>query len=109
MQTIQTHWPNFDLSQQKIDSWHEFLKDSEFDIVSDNLKNYIKNNRYEPKVSDLLKPAKVERERYIPSVEDTKAIIQKQEEAEQQAQSDPDAEAAKLKARAEINKMLGRG
>jgi hypothetical protein len=92
-----------------IDAWHLILRDYDFDLILENLKNYITNNSFAPTIADLVKPPKVEAERYIPSVEETKLILDKQEAAIQAALNDPKTKDAKERAKAEIRKILGIG
>ena len=93
-----------------LDTWHDILKDFEFDTIKTNLDCYIKSgNEFAPKVGQLIKPPKETRDRYVPTVEETKRLLDEQEKIKEQVKNDPKVQEAREKARAEIMKMLGRG
>jgi hypothetical protein len=92
----------------KINMWHDILKDYEFSIVSENLKNHIKTNRYPPVIADLITQVE-DRERYIPTAEDTKRLLDEYEQKQKEVAEDPHTQEERAKAREKINKMFGRG
>ena len=58
-----------------IDSWYDFLKDYDFDRVTQNLNDHVKNNEFAPKVKDLVKGLVIDEKYNIPNREETLEII----------------------------------
>jgi hypothetical protein len=90
-----------------VDTWHRFLKDYEFNMIYNNLELYIKNNQFAPSIADLIKPPKVEMDRYVPTAEETKLYLDEQERIRKQVLNDPKVEEAREKAQLEIRRILG--
>lgn len=59
-----------------IDTWHDILKEYDYDRVLRNLNTHVKNSEYPPKPKDLLKDLVVNEKYNIPGIEETKAIIE---------------------------------
>ncbi|MBU8878796.1 hypothetical protein BGM26_07305 [Bacillus sp. FJAT-29790] len=71
---ISVYYEQFELDQEKVDSWHKILKDYTVDQLRENLLAYVAESPYPPKVSDLIKkPAVVSRA--IPNCADTAYIL----------------------------------
>lgn len=98
---IKSYWDRFDVKQERIDKWHEILKDYEFDIIMDNLRLCIKTNRFAPTVADLIN-VEDRKDRAIPTNEETKQLIASWDEAKKE-KATPDQAAAAL---AEMRKIL---
>lgn len=75
---IVIYYPNFKHSKQMFDAWHNILKDSEFADIKANLEAYVKSNKFPPVISDLIDNAPTEG-RSIPTVEETKHMLDKRE------------------------------
>lgn len=93
--------------QLLLDLWHDALKEYEFESISKNLKAYYKTNVFPPSVADLIEYAE-KKEKYVPTVSETVLLLEEQEKKKEKAASDPNVQEAKAKARAEINRILGR-
>lgn len=89
-------------------AWHRILKDYECTTIMDNLTNYIKFNRFPPTIADLINP-KSEKERYVPSAEETRKYLEERQQLEENNKRDASIQEARKKAREEVNKILGRG
>ncbi|QFR56277.1 helicase loader [Bacillus phage 000TH010] len=90
-----------------VKAWHRVLAEYELEEIMDNLTNYVKANKFPPTVSDLLKSQAEQRDRFIPSYEETQKILKEQEEAEEAARNDPDLQAAQEENMRKIREMLG--
>jgi len=73
-------YPNFIKDESKLDmiieTWHEVLKDYDFDRVSKNLINHSVNSDFLPKPKDLVKGLVMDEKYNIPSREETLKIIE---------------------------------
>ena len=49
-------YPNFEVSSEKVDIWHELMADQDFLRVMKKAKEFAKENRYPPAVADLYTP-----------------------------------------------------
>jgi len=58
-----------------IDSWYDFLKDYDFDRVTQNLNDHVKNSEFAPKIKDLVNGLVVNEKYNIPSREETLKIL----------------------------------
>jgi hypothetical protein len=67
-----------------IDSWHDFLKDYDFDRVTQNLNEHVKNSEFAPKVKDLVKGLVMNEQYNIPNREETLKIIETYQKPEEQ-------------------------
>ncbi|WP_339205273.1 replicative helicase loader/inhibitor [Bacillus sp. PS11(2022)] len=108
MSLIKQYFEHFEITQQKIDSWHELLQEAEYEEVRRNLINFCRLNKFPPKVADLLnaKPATVDRVNAIPSVEETKEYLAKMAAPAELTEQE---RASIEKSKAEIRRMLGIG
>lgn len=59
-----------------VDTWHDILKEYDYDRVLRNLNTHVKNSEYPPKPKDLLKDLVVNEKYNIPGIAETKAIIE---------------------------------
>jgi hypothetical protein len=73
LSTIQKCYDQFDVDQEKVDVWHEALKNYELEDLKRNLLSFVKEFPYPPKVSDLV--PKAISWNSIPNVEETREII----------------------------------
>lgn len=46
-------YPNFEVSSEKLDIWHEFLKDQDYDVVLERVKTHVKEKKFPPTIADL--------------------------------------------------------
>lgn len=75
MGLLAVYYEQFELNQEKVDSWHEVLKDYSAQQLQENMLAFVAESPYPPKVSDLIrKPAAISR--VIPSSDDTAYILQ---------------------------------
>src|SRR5690606_13797014 len=77
--------------QLLLDLWHDALKDHDFQVISENLKEYYKTNKFPPSVAELIEQPDKEG-RYIPGVEETKRYLLEKEQERQKALADPSIE-----------------
>lgn len=88
-------------------AWHRVLKDFEFNNVMANLDAYAANNKFIPTVADLVKPPKIEIDRYVPTAEETKKYLAEQEQVRREVESNPETAKAREKALEDMRKILG--
>lgn len=50
---IKMAYENFDVSSDKVDFWHESLKNQSTQNVLNKFKKHVKTNKYPPTISDL--------------------------------------------------------
>ncbi|MDI6684157.1 Loader and inhibitor of phage G40P [Bacillus subtilis] len=108
LELINQYFEYFEVTQNKVDSWHELLKEDDYEHVRNNLISFCRRSKFPPKVADLLnaKPATVDRMNAIPSVEETKEYLAKMAAPNELT----DQERASIeKSKAEIRRMLGIG
>jgi hypothetical protein len=86
-----------------IDSWYAVLIDYEFDIIRENLYEYVKTNKFAPSVADLI-AIPDQKDRAIPDKEQTQNMISSWDEQKEQA--DPEQIENEL---AKMRKILKRG
>lgn len=46
-------YPNFEVSSEKLDIWHEFLQDQDANAVMERVKAHVKEKKFPPTVADL--------------------------------------------------------
>lgn len=100
-------YDQFEISQSRIDSWHLALKDYEFEKLKDNLLSYSKQNKYPPKITDLIgeKSKILDRMNAIPDVFETKRYLDSYGPIEYSEEEKASIE----KSKAQIRKLLGIG
>jgi hypothetical protein len=54
LEQIYLYYEQFQINQQKIDGWHEALKDFSYEQLQGNLLNYVKHSSFPPKICDLI-------------------------------------------------------
>jgi Loader and inhibitor of phage G40P len=104
IKAITTFYPNFKMDdpQATLNAWHIVLQDYEVESIMANLAEYVKANRFAPTVADLLK-VETPKDRAIPSIDETKAMLEKWEK---DRENKADEETVQ-KALAEMRKILG--
>lgn len=111
LENIAAYYPSFKVNQDNaismISTWHRVLKDYEFNNIISNLDIYVLNNKFAPTVADLINPQSEQRDRYIPSVEETRKMLEEERRAAKANADDPDLPEKREKIQAEIRKMLG--
>ncbi|PGS60710.1 hypothetical protein COC69_33195, partial [Bacillus cereus] len=55
LKMIHAVFTNFDITQEKIDTWTVILKEYEFEEIKENYIAYIKTAKLAPKPSDMIK------------------------------------------------------
>jgi hypothetical protein len=75
LKQIAIFYDQFVVNQEKVNLWHEILKDSSFEAAQENLYAYVKESAYPPKVSDLIQ--KSSQAMTTPNSNETKKIIKK--------------------------------
>ncbi|AYK68027.1 replicative helicase loader/inhibitor [Bacillus velezensis] len=108
MALIKQYFEHFEITQDKVDSWHELLHDADFEQVRGNLIRFCKRSKFPPKVADLLneKNLIVDRINAIPSIEETKNYLASLSAPVEQTEEE---RASIEKSKAEIRKILGIG
>jgi hypothetical protein len=88
---ISEFYDRFEITQSRIDAWHLVLKGFEFEKIKENLLRYCRENKYPPKVADLIKVKVLDRINAIPDVKETRiyleSIIRKTEYTDEEKQS----------------------
>lgn len=54
LEQICLYYEQFQINQQKIDGWHEVLKDFSYDHLQGNLLKYVTHASFPPKICDLI-------------------------------------------------------
>jgi hypothetical protein len=54
LEQIYLYYEQFQINQQKIDSWHQALKDFSYEQLHQNLMNYVTHSSFPPKICDLI-------------------------------------------------------
>jgi Loader and inhibitor of phage G40P len=91
-----------------IDTWHDILKDYDFDFVYNNLIAYVKTGaEFPPKAGQLITGPKKETDVYVPDAEETRAYLEEQDRIMKEVANNPKVAEAREKALAEIRKILG--
>lgn len=57
LEQIYLYFDQFQINQQKIDSWHEALKDFSYEQLHGNLLKFVKHSSFPPKICDLISTA----------------------------------------------------
>jgi hypothetical protein len=70
LEQIYLCYDQFQINQQKIDSWHEALKDFSYEPLHRNLLNYVTHSSFPPKICDLISTSDL-RSRAIPDAIET--------------------------------------
>ena len=72
LNAIAMYYPNFKVGslEETTDAWHLLLQDSEDAVVTKNLIEHIRTNRFPPTIADLLKLPEA-RDRAIPTAAET--------------------------------------
>jgi hypothetical protein len=105
---IKDFYDQFEITQNRIDSWHMVIKNCDFESLKKNLLLYCRENIFPPKVADLIKekPKILDRMNAVPDVQETRrylASLNRQGEyTEEQLQSIEQS-------KAQIRKILGIG
>jgi hypothetical protein len=76
---VNVAYPNFlrdNKPEMILDFWFRSLKDFEYDPVLVNLVSYAQTNEYPPKVKDLVNGLIVNEKYNIPTIEETKKIME---------------------------------
>lgn len=90
-----------------VKAWHRVLGEYEMDEIMDNLTTYAKGNKFPPTVSDLIKAQEISKDRYVPSSDETKLILNEQEKAEEEAKNDPEVKVAREESMKKLREILG--
>lgn len=56
---ISNAYDMFDVTEEKVDLWDNMLRDQDFNIVLENLRNHIQREKYPPSIADLRKPLSI--------------------------------------------------
>jgi hypothetical protein len=54
LEQIYLYYEQFQINQQKIDGWHEVLKDFSYEQLHQNLVKYVTHSSFPPKICDLI-------------------------------------------------------
>lgn len=98
MARIAVYYEQFDLDQNRLDSWHEVLKNSEMEDLEAALMAHVSTSVYPPRIADLLnKPAPMAR--FVPDAEQTAWITS--------AEETPACDEVRMSELAKMRKILG--
>lgn len=98
IELIYLYYEQFQINQQKIDSWHEALKDFSYERLHRNLLKYVTHSSFPPKICDLISTSDG-RSRAIPDATETYTQLMNEQ---------PPANEEVVKAElAKIRKLLG--
>lgn len=79
---IKMAYSNFEVSSEKVDLWHSFLKDSNPAVVMRNLENHILKEKFAPTIAEL----KEHRNKTnVLNVDETKELFEKMAQWEKEA------------------------
>lgn len=53
LETIQCFYPQFEITQKKINAWSNILKDDNYKIVVSRLEKYASGNKFPPSIADI--------------------------------------------------------
>jgi hypothetical protein len=53
LQLIGHSYYNFEVTQEKIDTWHKLLKDQNAAVIMRNAERYVLENKFPPTVADI--------------------------------------------------------
>jgi hypothetical protein len=108
LETISAFYEQFEINQSRIDSWHMAIKDYEFERLKDNLICYCRENKYPPKVADLVNDRQkiLDRMNAIPDVEETRQYLNSISSIPEYTD---DEKRSIEQSKAEIRKILGIG
>lgn len=116
MQAINGCYPQFEVTQAKLDFWHKILEEYDFTMIETALLKYVRDNDYPPKINQLIQGInKPDKAYLVPNKEETKELIKRWEEedaaaAEIAPSRDEIAEILKETAGEDfLNKVLKRG
>lgn len=101
-------YDQFEITQNRIDAWHLALKNSDFEVIENNLFEYAKANRFPPKIADLhqIKSENaIDRMNAIPNADETRTYLQSMELPKETKEEKVLIEESKAK----IRKILGIG
>jgi hypothetical protein len=107
LETISAFYEQFEINQNRIDSWHLAIKDYEFERLKDNLLQYCRESKYPPKVADLVneKSKILDRMNAIPDVLETRKYL----DSLNQTNNTDEEKVSIEQSKAEIRKTLGIG
>jgi hypothetical protein len=98
LEQIYLYYEQFEINQQKIDGWHEVLKDFSYEPLHRNLVKYVMLSSFPPKICDLISTSD-RLSRVIPDVTETATNLKND-----QPPANEDVVKAEL---ANIRKLLG--
>ena len=73
LKKIKVFYDQFIVNQEKLNLWHEVLKDFPLEEIQENLFVYVTGSSFPPKVADLI--LKSESKQAVPSPNETKGIF----------------------------------
>lgn len=53
LETIQCFYPNFEITQKKIDSWYNILKNDQFKKVLNNVNKHAIEKKFPPTIAEI--------------------------------------------------------
>lgn len=53
MQNITMAYPAFEVTRDKVDLWHDLMKDMPYEAVNARLKQHILSSEYAPKIAEI--------------------------------------------------------
>ena len=62
---IKGAYPRFEMTEDAVDVWYDFLKDYPFETAREGLKKHIEESAFQPTISDIKKLSRKDPEQYV--------------------------------------------
>lgn len=86
MKAITNYYSQFSVTEEMVKVWHDILREYPFQHVAQNLRDYVRENKFPPTIADLVKSKHSERlKAYVPITEQT--LLASRDEAERKLMS----------------------
>jgi len=75
LKKIAVFYDQFEVNQEKVNLWHEVLREYSLAEIQGNLLTFVKNSTYPPKLAELI--ARANLMKMVPTLEETKQTTSK--------------------------------
>jgi hypothetical protein len=99
---IKQYYDRFEVSQMKINAWHDVLEPEDFNAVYSILKEVVKTNKFPPTIAEIMPTKQLNG---VMGVEETRKYLDKLEAEEKERRKNSDLQAFP-KTLAEFKKMM---
>lgn len=69
LETIQCFYPNFEITQKKIDTWSKILKNDDFQTVMNRVERHATEKKFSPTIVDIREPNNPYKNDYLSKLE----------------------------------------